>query len=56
MRTVRDECKRRSQGQPCIKLYGPDMVTVTETRDCGEWCPILRAKCDLLIAERKIAA
>lgn len=58
MITVRDECKRRRGDEPCIKTYAADMVTVTETSDCVEWCPVLRRAADLLIArgDRKEAA
>jgi hypothetical protein len=56
MRTVREECKRRHGGEPCMKTYGADLVTVIATADCVDWCPILRRPADLLVVERKAAA
>jgi hypothetical protein len=44
--SVRQICKFHHGGRPCIKIYGPDMVTVTATYDCKTWCPLLKRVID----------
>jgi hypothetical protein len=41
---VRALCKERNGPGPCIKLYASDMVTVTGTYECVDWCPVLQQR------------
>jgi hypothetical protein len=45
--TVREQCRQRRNGEPCIKTYAADMVTVTATHECVGWCPTLQKLLDL---------
>jgi hypothetical protein len=38
---IRRECRVQTGGGPCIKAYAKDMLTVTATYDCVDWCPVL---------------
>lgn len=42
--TIAEECKRRRGGEPCIRTYAANLVTVTVTYDCVEWCPVLQKR------------
>lgn len=44
--TVAEECRRRHGGEPCIRTRAADMVTVTVTYHCVEWCPVLQKRVD----------
>lgn len=44
--TIAEECRRRRNGEPCIRTYAADMVTVTATYHCVEWCPVLQKRLD----------
>jgi hypothetical protein len=58
MTTAREACKRQRGDEPCIKTYAADMVTVTGTYDCVEWCPMLQKKleAEMPVKEGRIAA
>jgi hypothetical protein len=51
--TVAQECKRRNGGEPCVKIYAADMVTVVQSHDCAAWCPLLQKPVDDLYSEAK---
>jgi len=55
MRTVREECKRRHGGEPCVKMHSAD-GRVVETAECVDWCPVLRRSTELLVVEQRHAA
>lgn len=55
MMTVRELCKARNGNKPCINIRAADMVKVIDTSDCRDWCPLLRAKVDLLVTPRVAA-
>ena len=42
--SVRQICKLRFGHRPCIKIYAADLVTVTATYDCPDWCPVLKRR------------
>ena len=52
--TVRDECRRRHGGEPCIKTHAAD-GTVVETSECLDWCPVMNKPADMVVETRAAA-